>query len=232
MKFVKKSIKIILIIIAVILLFIVGLLIFYFLSKSNNTKKEDEKLTYQIKYLDSRLTECINMLEKDTINKTELENKLEEIYEYWNNMILDLSLNRSVSKEEINIAGQNINKVLIAINDMKEVNIKQSLIELYGSLVRIYEQSKYNEEFKSVLVIKYNLLNSKLMVEKKEWINAGNFVNNANEIITQIFNSEDETYNINLAYISIKELESIMSLQNYNLFLIKYEIAMENLNKI
>ncbi len=228
----KKSIKIILIIIAIILLFIVGLIIFYFLSRGNNTKKEDEKLTYQIKYLDTKIIECINVFENNQISKNELENKLKEIYEQWNNMILDLSLNKDISKEEISKTGQDINKVLIAVNNMKKINIEQSLIELYSELIKLYEQTKYDEEYLNVLRIKYNLMYADFLVEQNEWIEAGNFVVTASTSITNIFNLKEESYNINLAYISIKELESVMSFQNYNLFLIKYKIAMENLNKI
>lgn len=232
----KKSIKIILIIIGIIALFIIGLFVFYFTSKNNGNSKNKDKITYQIKYLDSKLTYCLNTITSETSepNNQELINNIKEIYEYWNNMILDLSLDQNIEKSTINDFGQSLNSSLIAINNLNNQDIQQSLINLYERLINIYEQEENDANYKDIIITKYNLMNSYILVKRGNWIEADKFIKKAVEAITQIFNESDEDnlYNINLAYISIKELENVIAMQNYEIFYIKYKIALENLNKI
>ena len=149
-------------------------------------------------------------------------------------MILDLSLDQNIEKSTINDFGQSLNSSLIAINNLNNQDIQQSLINLYERLINIYEQEENDANYKDIIITKYNLMNSYILVKRGNWIEADKFIKKAVEAITQIFNESDEDnlYNINLAYISIKELENVIAMQNYEIFYIKYKIALENLNKI
>lgn len=231
----KKSIKIILAISIMILISVIILFIIYFL-KINITNETDnnEKIIYQIKYFESELTEEINRILLENSNTNLIEKDITQINEAWNNLILDLILNPKIEKQNINNIREELNKIIISANNSNKEELEENLINLYGKLIKIYEQIEYNEKYKNTMLIKYNLMNSFKLIKNGKWIEAGEYVKNASNAITQIFNSEESEniYNVNLAYISVKELENIIDMQDYDIFYIKFKIAMDNLNKI
>jgi len=212
-----------------IFIFLIIILISISIIIANNTSNNSfevnkEKIYYQIKYLDAEIIDMSTLL-NNNINWQELQNRTKRLYNYWNSTILDL-----------NILDIDKNNLTISINNQNGRDVLNNLLELYNKLTIYNKSLNYDEEYKNILLAKYNLLVSYSIVEDGNWtlvhesiIKCSNYISN---IGNSIDNNKYNQYNINQAYIAVKELENLINIKNLELFYIKYSIAIEKLQNI
>ena len=232
------------IIISIFVFFIVLLLSSYIIISNNvtletNFEIDEEKIYYEIKYLDTQLVYMMNLLnnvENKTnfyINWKELQVQTYNIYDYWNSVILDLNY-LEIDKKSLTDFGMILDELTISINTNDKVNIANNLLELYSRLI-IYSES-LNNYYNAILNTKYNLLLAYSIAEKGNWTLTHEYIQKASNIFLEIVNSmennEFNQYNINQIYISIKELENIINIKNLDIFYFKYMNSMEKLENI
>ena len=160
-------------------------------------------------------------------------NKTYRIYDYWNSVILDLnSLN--LDKASLTNYGKNLDELLIAIKSNDKDNTLNNLIELFNKLIIYSEALNYNNNYNKILITKYNLLCSYSVAEKENWTLTHEYILKASEnfldVVNSMENNEYNQYNINQAYISIKEIENIINIKNLDIFYLKYNIAINKLS--
>ena len=222
-----------------IFIFLIVILLSISIIIANNTKNEDfrinkEKIYYQIRYLDSEIIEMSNLLNND-INWQKLQESIVELYNYWNSTILDLN-NLEIDKNYLTEFGRTLDNLAVSIKNQDRKASLDNLLELYSKLAIYNESLNYDENYTNLLYAKYNLLTAYSIVETGNWTLTHESIVKSDEYLVNVVNSIDNDqynqYNINQAYIAMKELENLINIQDLDIFYIKYNIAMEKLQNI
>lgn len=227
-----------------IFIFLIILLLSISIIIANNTTSSNlnkEKIYYQIKYMDNQIIYMSNLLSDknysldDYNNWNKLISNVEELYNYWNSTILDLN-NLEIDKQYLTDFGKILDNLTVSINSHSEQAILNNLVELYKQLIIYSESLNYDVSYTYILYTKYNLLSAYSIVESGNWtlvhesiLKSSNYLSN---VVNSIENNKYSQYNINQAYISVKELENIINVKDLDVFYIKFRIAIEKLQNI
>jgi len=216
--------------------FIIFLLSIYIVKANNKTSIEinKEKIYYEIKYFDSKFISIFNLLYNTdgNLDLEKLEEKLNILYNYWNSVILDLNY-LDIDKNNLTNFGKNLDELSIAIKYMNKKSSLDSLIKLYDKLI-IYSQTLNYDFYTKILLTKYNLLLSSHMVDNNNWTLAYEYILKASESMDYIlkYNDRKNQYNINQAFVAIKEMENLLSIKDNDVFFIKCKIALDKLQNL
>lgn len=201
---------------------------------------DKEKIYHEIKYFDSEFINFASLLSKKNeynnfdIEWQELEYRCQILYSYWNSAILDFNY-LNIEKEELVKFGKDLDELLVALKNYDRNEALSNLVELYNKLV-IYSQSIDYKEYSDILLTKYNLLISYSIMETGNWTLAHEYILKASKHIYEVVKYTDvslyKQYNINQAYIAVKEMENLINIKNTEVFFIKYNIAIQKLENI
>lgn len=240
MKKVNKKIIISIFVFLIILLLSISIIIANNAVNKTNFEIDKNKIYHEIAYFDSQIIYMMTMLnnidgnENFYIDWKELQKQNQILYNYWNSVILDLNY-LDIDKRNLTDFSQKLDLLNISIkNNDKKVTL-QNLIDLYSQIIS-YSKTLNNESHNLLLDSKYNLLVSYTIAEEENWTLTYEHVLKASEnmlnMVKHIDNNQYNQYNINQAYISVKELENIINIKDTNIFYMKYKIAMDNIKKI
>lgn len=221
-------------IIVIIILLIISTIII-----SNNNSNNDvnkEKIYYQIKYIDNQINDLFkNCYNNDYISWNEFGTDIKYLYDYWNSAILDFN-NLEINKQYLTNFGKILDDVTISINNQNKQETLKNLLILYKNLIIYSETLNYNSSYTNILHAKYNLLKAYSIAENKNWtliyenvLECGKFLLNT---VNSIENNKYSQYNINQAYISVKELENIINVKDIDIFYMKFKVAIEKIENI
>ena len=231
------------IIISIFVFFIILLLSISIIMANNTENKigiNKEKIYYEIKYFDSQIIYMVNLL-NNIENKSnfymdweKLQNETNNLYSYWSSVILDLRY-LSIDKCNLTNFGKTLDELSVSIKYKKKSNTLNNLIELYDKLV-IYTKAIEYDNYNKIVETKYNLLCAYSVIENENWTVAYEYILKASENISKVVNSmeidEYLQYNINQAYIAIKELENIINIKDVNVFYSKYKFTISKLESL
>ena len=232
----KKINKKILVTIFIFLIVILLSISYIIANNSNNTNLEinNEKIYYQIKYLDSQIIYMSNSF-NNIIDWNKLQKDLKQLYNYWNGSILDFN-NLDIEKTNLTDFGKTLDNLSIAIKNQNREESLKNLLKLYEKLIIYNKSLNYNENYTNILYAKYNLLISYSIVENGNWTLTHESILKCDNYLSNLVNSMDinqyEQYNINQAYIAVKELENLINIKDIDLYYMKYNIAMEKIQNI
>lgn len=240
MKKVNKKIIISIFVFLIILLLSISIIIVNNAVNKTNFEIDKNKIYHEIAYFDSQIIYMMTMLnnidrnENFYIDWKELQKQNQILYNYWNSVILDLNYSE-IDKNNLTDFSNSLDELNISIkNNDKEMTL-QNLLDLYNKLI-IYSETINNVTYNLLLDTKYNLLIAYSIAEKGNWTLTYEHILKASEnmsnMVKQIDNNQYNQYNINQAYISVKELENIINIKDTNIFYMKYKIAMNNIKKI
>lgn len=225
---------------AIIFLLVISLILLNNSLKKTNIEIDEEKIYYEIEYFDSQLVYMINLLNNVQqiddfyINWSELEKNTQILTNYWNSVILDFNY-LDIDKNYLTSFGKNLDTLYISIKNKEKDNTLNNIIALYDFLI-IYSETLNNYYNNIILNIKYNLLIAYSIVEKNNWTLTNEYIIKASEDMANMLNSIENNkynqYNINQAYIAIKELENIINEKNIDLFYLKYNIANKKIEQL
>ncbi len=202
----------------------------------NESKYEvnKEKIYYEIKYFDSQIIKIAELLTEDNnfyIDWKQLQKQTDILYKYWNSVILDLN-NLNLDKKYLTEFGQNLDDLSASINSNDKNRAFSSMIKLYNKLT-IYANLINNDYYKNIILTKYNILVACSIIETNNWTLIHESILEASKNISKVVNSveadEYKQYNINQAFVAVKEMENLINIKDKNIFLIKYKIAMDKL---
>lgn len=221
----------------IILLLSISIIIANNSNKKTNLKIDEEKIYYEIKYFDSQIIYMINLLnnlrqiDNFYIDWSELQTQSQTLHGYWNSAILDFNY-LEIDKNYLTDFGNNLDNLTVSIRNNDKNNTLNNLLKLYEKII-IYSESINDSYYNTILIIKYNLLNAYSIVETGNWILTHEYILKSSENISNLVNSIEDNkynqYNINQAYISIKELENIIKIKDINIFYFKYVIAIDKI---
>ena len=226
------------IIISIFIFFII-LLLSISIIMAINTNNEDtnmnkEKIYFEIRYIDSEIINMSNLLNINS-DCQELQKSIQRLYSYWNSAILDLN-NLDIEKNYLTDFGKILDNLTISIKKQDRQVSLNNLIELYNRLIIYNKSLNYDANYNNILLAKYNLLSAYSISEQGNWtimheniIECGNYLSNA---VNSMENNQYNQYNINQAYIAVKELENLINVKDLDLFYFKYQIAINKLKNI
>lgn len=238
MKIINKKILIAIFIFLIILLLSISIIIANN-GNINDLNKNKEKIYYQIKYLDNQIIDISNVISNSDnnyyFNLEELMSRMEKIYNYWNSCILDLN-QLDIDKEHLTDFGKILDNLTVSIKNQNKIESLENLIKLYSRLTIYAQNLDYDTNYTNILYAKYNLVNAYSFAEKSNWTLMHENILKSSDYLYNVVNSMDNNkynqYNINQAYVALKELENLITIKDFDIFYIKYQIAMEKLQNI
>lgn len=236
MKRINKKILISIFAFFIVLLLSISIII------ANNANNEvsienKEKIYYEIKYLDNEIITMSNLINNNDIyvDWQELQIDTEKLYNYWNSTILDLN-NLSLDKNHLTDFGKILDHLTLSIKNKDKQASLDNLVRLYNNLTIYSESLNYDDKYTNILYAKYNLLIAYSIVEKGNWTLTQESIIKSDSYLSDVVNSMDNNkynqYNINQAYVAVKEMENIINVKDLDVFYIKYNIAMGKLQNI
>lgn len=233
-----KKIIISIFVFLIILLLSISIIIANNSSQKINLEIDKEKIYYEIKYFDSQIVYMINLLnniEQSSnfyIDWKELQKQSKVLHSYWNSAILDFNY-LDIDKRYLTDFGKSLDNLSVSTNNNNKDSTLSNLLSLYNKLI-IYSEELNDFYYNTILVIKYNLINAYGVVEKGNWTLTHEYILKASENISNLVNSIENNkynqYNINQAYIAVKELENIVNIKDLSVFYFKYNAAINRLN--
>lgn len=199
-------------------------------------EEDSEKIYYEIKYFDSEILYMLTLLNNrnSTINWNDMQKEIKIFYNYWNSAILDLNY-LDIDKEELTAFGKQLDQLLISVEHKNKDDVLINLVKLYEKLITYTDKINYNN-YKSLLLVKYNLLLAFSIVDTENWTLIHEYILKASKNMYTLVNLIDidqyEQYNINQTYVAIKEMENIVNIKNKELFYIKYQLALDKLENL
>lgn len=236
----NKKIIISIFVFLIILLLSISIVIYNNSASKTNIEIDKEKMYYEIKYLDSQIVSMMNLLnntrreENFYIDWQELQIQTRNMYNYWNSAILDFN-NLEIDKKYLTDFGKDLDNVIVSINNNIREDTINNFLSLYNNLV-IYSENLNFNNYNQILSVKINLLTAISIVESGNWTLTHEYILKSSEsiknVVNLIDNNEYNQYNINQAYIAIKELENLINIKDLEVFYFKYNNAMEKIEKI
>ena len=220
----------------IVLLLSISIILANNVGNKENIKINEEKIYYQIKYIDNEIIYMSRLL---NINETqikweELLNHTNNLYNYWNPVILDFN-NLNIDKKYFKNFSKDLDKLTISIKYMDKKEALVNLSDLYNKLTIYIDDLNY-QNYQNILSTKYNLLLASSVIETGNWTLAHEYILKASDKMYKVFNNIDINtythYNINQAYVAIKEMEELINIKDIDVFNIKYNIAIQKLENI
>jgi hypothetical protein len=228
-----------------------------FLFTGCDSKSEEEKLKEkalsQIEFLDIKLTNILNGLNniksenndlRDKNNNVKLEanidwnivrEEIKIIYYSWNTIILDLySLN--IESEDILAFSSFLDVLTGYVNKEDRINSLLSATQLYRYLPVYLETISKDSAKKIVFTTKSYLFNGYSLVEQEKWNDIKIELEKAEQsfmpLTTDIEFINMKSYRINKTFVALKELKSSINRQDKQIFYIKYNNLLKELNEL
>ena len=124
----------------------------------------------------------------------------------------------------------------LSIKNKDKQSCFANLLELYSKVNIYYEKSSYNQEYVGVINAKYYILKACSIVDTNNWTLVYDNILEADKSLLNTINTINKNeyvqYNLNQAYVSIKELENIINIKNVDIFYLKYNIVMSKIKNI
>lgn len=223
--------------ILIFVMFIISILIMMQISTvwANTNKNEDkeliEKVNQEIIYLQKILEDNLYLIENEEWEK--IDKNVDNLYSYWNTVILDLN-ELQVKNAYLANFGKKIDELTLAINDKNVTIAKIRISELCHYLYLYVQSYSENEIFNYQFNVKKNILLIYIISENRNWDLMNQYIIETEESIKSILNSNEvnQDYHLNRLYISLKELENSIKIQNLDLFYKKYELLKQELSNI
>lgn len=226
----------------IFIFFMIVIIIFTFMlirknSNSDKNKINNEKIYYEIKYIDNELIEISNLVNNSSLNIrwNDLNNKVNILYNYWNSAILDFN-ELTIDNTILTNFGKDLDNLSMAIKNKDKQLCFANLLELYNKVNIYYEKSNYNQEYIGIINAKYYLLKACSIVDTNNWTLVNDNILEADKCLLNTVNTVNKNeyvqYNLNQIYVSIKELENIINIKNQDIFYLKYNIVMNRIKNI
>ena len=164
-----------------------------------------------------------------------LKNEVENLYYAWNTILLDL-YQLETSNDDILGFSADLDKATTYIKNEDKANSLLAVANLYGYLPRYLETVSDDEAKKNVTRTISFILNSYAFVETGDWDSVRSEINKAEETFRLVTNDvnfvSSNSYRVNKTYVLLNELKNSLSLEDKDIFYIKYRNLLEEINQL
>lgn len=156
----------------------------------------------------------------------EIDKQIEEIYETWNTISIDLhSLN--IDSSSILAFSDALNQATIQIKDKKKIRGMEETIKMYQLLPKYSQSYRPDSMETNLLKIKSDIVTSYVNVSGDNWQDAQKQLSSAEKQFTSLLNSINSSFQnkiaVNQSYILVNELAKIARLEDKDIFFIEYQ---------
>ncbi len=167
-----------------------------------------------------------------SINWTDIKSDIELLHDTWSTIIIDLT-QRGINKQDMDEFSRLLDNTTVAIKEENKEESLTGLTDMYSYLPR-FLGNEGEEIQKNIKNVKAHILKAYSLVESDNWEQMNTEVNEAinyyNSIINQTSYVSKNSFNIEKANVSLKELQNSLTVKDKKVFYIKYRNLMEQLS--
>lgn len=172
---------------------------------------------------------------KYTARWEKIETEVEQIYQVWNTMCIDLySLN--IDNNLILSFNNGLNKATQAIKNRNKASAINEITLLQEKILTYKMQYNNSSRENDLLAIQTNAVSAYSYVSNEDWDNAKLKIENAKKTFSNLLNSLTDDYTnqatMSQCYILINELEKAIELKDKEIFFIEYRNLMSKMEII
>lgn len=171
--------------------------------------------------------------DRNNIDWTTIKNDIESFYFTWNSIIIDL-YKLGVNNQDILNFSSKLDETVINIKNENKVDSLRLLSELYSIIPTFMNSYASDQTDINIQLTRSYVLNAYALVEKNDWNSINDQIKKAeeafNNVMTDVNFINEKNYNVNKTYVSLKELQNSISLNDPDVFYIKYKTFMEEIN--
>ena len=164
------------------------------------------------------------------LNWEEVSQDLEDVYSAWTVVTGDL-LNLKISDEDLIGFGNQLDNATIAVGNKDKKTILYEMANLSKYLAKFIAMYNQDASENTEKQIKASIISSLAYAENGDWTNSGNELGYAESEHIKLMNQDDyvkqNTYLVNKRSILISELKNAITMQNLELYHLKYKYLIE-----
>lgn len=196
--------------------------------ESSGSSSDSKKNNYQYQMIENSI-----LVGNTEPNWEDLIYDIEQIYSNWSIVTLDL-YKQNINNQKILNFNVDLDNAAKAIKDK---NKEQSLIllaKLYSYIPAYFEDFSDDQMQTNLYKVKSNLFNAYSIIGQNNPNEVKNYLQASEEAMVSMMNNiqNQKTYNLNKAYILLKDLQTTVDKNDVNIFYLKYKNLSEELNSL
>lgn len=173
--------------------------------------------------------------QKKQIDWSGIKNEIENLYFAWNTVILDLH-KLNVNSNDILAFSSSLDTATNYIKNEDKENSLIALASLYSYLPKYMETISDDTVKKDILQTKSYILNSYALSGQNDWEKVKIEITKADEtfrlVATNVEFTNENSYKVNKSYVLLNELKNSISIEDRDIFFIKYRNLLEEINEL
>lgn len=197
-------------------------------STSDSASSEDESKKNNARY---EMVENTTLTQQRTPEWEALTGDIENIYSDWSVITLDL-YKQNVESQKILRFNNDLDNVAKAIKDKNKEQTLATLAILYSHIPNYYADFSQNQMQTNLYKAKSSVFNAYALIEQNNPNEVKKQLQVAEEAVIAMMNNMEskKEYNINKAYILLKDLQNTIDKNDADIFYLKYKNLMSELN--
>lgn len=194
---------------------------------NESSEEENQENSGNIKVLQMQPSNIL-VIDKNDVDWVTIKSEVETLYSSWNTILLDLySVN--VENEDILNFSNTLDEAILVVKSENKQGSLETLASLYSFLPKYLEKITVEKSQVYIIQTKSNILNAYAQIEKQNWEEVKNQLVLADTAYSKVMSDVNYIENkedVNRVYILIKELQNSISIQDKDIFYIKYKNLM------
>lgn len=200
-------------------------------SGDGGSQGESENKNEKINVSEMTRSSILNQEEK-TPEWELIKEEIEDIYTSWNTVIIDLN-KIGVNNYDILDFSKTLDSATIAVKNEDKIVATVEMAKLYTYIPK-YIEKVTEESQKKLKEVKSSLINAYAAVEENNWTKVNEELKTGEEILSRIMNNanfvNEHSFNVNKIYVTFSELQNSISLQDKDVFYLKYRDTVKELD--
>lgn len=194
----------------------------------NGQQNDNEKIT-----VSDMKSKNILLSDRSTINWEKLKSEIENLYSSWNTILIDL-YKLGISNDDIFKFSSYLDNTVASMKMESRESTLLNLSALYGILPSFMDSYSDNRTSINIKWTKAHIIRAYSAVGNKDWNTVVSEIAQADQSYGAVMSDADfvneKSYNTNKTYVSLKEMQNSLSLQDEDIFYIKYKNFMQEIN--
>lgn len=197
-------------------------------SSSDSSSSSENKNNYQYKIVENSI-----LIREKTPDWNELTKEVENLYSNWAIITLDL-YKENIDSQKILVFNTDLDSLTKAIKDKNKEQTLQLLAKLYAYIPSYSSDFSDDQLQNNLYKVKSNVFNAYSIIEQNNLNEVKKQLQLAEEAMIAMMNNmqnkNEKQYNMNKAYILLKDLQNTLNKNDTDIFYLKYKNLMQELN--
>lgn len=196
--------------------------------ENGGSSSASNKNDYQYRMIENSI-----LAKKTEPNWEDLIYDIEQIYSNWSIVTLDL-YKQNINNQKILSFNVDLDNAAKAIKDKNKEQTLMLLAKLYSYIPTYFEDFSDDQMQTNLYKVKSNLFNAYSIIEQNNPNEVKKYLQSSEEAMVSMMNNiqNQKTYNLNKAYILLKDLQTTVDKNDTNIFYLKYKNLSEELNSL